>query len=247
MFLRSAQHSLTSVRVSIQPSVLALALLMQGIEAVHSEDMLEIAYHIQKHLKVTFPLFIQQLIEGRGTRTALGSLREYFPALVIIPTIKQGQEPQRGSQQFLAGVHTPHNYVNEYPNTSRGRRAGCLFLDRLGSKAFSHRLCLCKLVFCAASAAFLTFKGSTYSSGYKHAGILFAPFLFGLTHVLSDKYTGFWFKLFFVDPRTASFIPVRLHLCAVLLTHFVVLCDQLIRFQAEQTGRGLPFFNPLTL
>lgn len=119
MFLRSAvpQHSLTSVRVSIQPSVLALALLMQGIEAVHSEDMLEIAHHIQKHLKVTFALFIQQLIEGRGTRTALGSLREYFPALVIIPTIKQGQEPPLGNysrctQQILAGVHTPHNYVN---------------------------------------------------------------------------------------------------------------------------------------
>ncbi|TWW66895.1 cyclin-G2-like [Takifugu rubripes] len=35
-----------------KPSVLALALLMQGIEAVHSEDMLEIAYHIQKHLKI---------------------------------------------------------------------------------------------------------------------------------------------------------------------------------------------------
>ncbi|KAM7369370.1 hypothetical protein PAMP_013642 [Pampus punctatissimus] len=35
-----------------KPSVLALSLLRQEIEAVQSEDMLEIAYHIQRHLKI---------------------------------------------------------------------------------------------------------------------------------------------------------------------------------------------------
>ncbi|XP_063319764.1 cyclin-G2 [Pelmatolapia mariae] len=35
-----------------KPSVLALALLRQEIEAVQSEDMLEIASHIQRHLKI---------------------------------------------------------------------------------------------------------------------------------------------------------------------------------------------------
>ncbi|KAM7393312.1 hypothetical protein PAMA_008118 [Pampus argenteus] len=35
-----------------KPSVLALSLLRQEIEAVRSEDMLEIAYHIQRHLKI---------------------------------------------------------------------------------------------------------------------------------------------------------------------------------------------------
>lgn len=47
------RHSFTPcLSVSIQPSVLALSLLRQEIEAVQSEDMLEIAYHIQRHLKV---------------------------------------------------------------------------------------------------------------------------------------------------------------------------------------------------
>ncbi|XP_068429808.1 cyclin-G2 [Clinocottus analis] len=36
-----------------KPSVLALSLLRQEMEAVQSEDMLEIAYHIQRHLKIT--------------------------------------------------------------------------------------------------------------------------------------------------------------------------------------------------
>ncbi|XP_054468018.1 cyclin-G2 [Anoplopoma fimbria] len=36
-----------------KPSVLALSLLRQDIKAVQSEDMLEIAYHIQRHLKIT--------------------------------------------------------------------------------------------------------------------------------------------------------------------------------------------------
>lgn len=54
---------------SFQPSVLALALLRQEIEAVQSEDMLEITSHIQRHLKVgccqTVHDFItQQLIRG---------------------------------------------------------------------------------------------------------------------------------------------------------------------------------------
>lgn len=54
---------------SFQPSVLALALLRQEIEAVQSEDMLEITCHIQRHLKVgccqTVHDFItQQLIRG---------------------------------------------------------------------------------------------------------------------------------------------------------------------------------------
>ncbi|KAM6975514.1 cyclin-G2 [Tautogolabrus adspersus] len=35
-----------------KPSVLALSLLRQEIEAGQSEDMLEIAYHIQRHLKI---------------------------------------------------------------------------------------------------------------------------------------------------------------------------------------------------
>ncbi|KAM9841837.1 cyclin-G2 [Aulostomus maculatus] len=35
-----------------KPSVLALSLLRLEIKAVHSEDMLEIAYHIQRHLKI---------------------------------------------------------------------------------------------------------------------------------------------------------------------------------------------------
>ncbi|XP_051269507.1 cyclin-G2 [Dicentrarchus labrax] len=35
-----------------KPSVLALSLLRQEIEAVRSKDMLEIAYHIQRHLKI---------------------------------------------------------------------------------------------------------------------------------------------------------------------------------------------------
>ncbi|XP_053195783.1 cyclin-G2 [Scomber japonicus] len=35
-----------------KPSVLALSLLRQEIQAVQSEDMLEIAYHIQRHLKI---------------------------------------------------------------------------------------------------------------------------------------------------------------------------------------------------
>lgn len=39
----------------MQPSVLALALLRQGMEDARSEDMLEIAYHIQRHLKVSAP------------------------------------------------------------------------------------------------------------------------------------------------------------------------------------------------
>ena len=52
---------------SIQPSVLALSLLRQEIEAIQSEDMLEIAYHIQRHLKVNNMLLdctTQQLIQG---------------------------------------------------------------------------------------------------------------------------------------------------------------------------------------
>ncbi|KAA8584622.1 hypothetical protein FQN60_008407 [Etheostoma spectabile] len=36
-----------------KPSVLALSLLRQEIEGIQSEDMLEIAYHIQRHLKIT--------------------------------------------------------------------------------------------------------------------------------------------------------------------------------------------------
>lgn len=36
----------------MQPSVLALALLRQEIEAAQSEDMLEIVFNIQRHLKV---------------------------------------------------------------------------------------------------------------------------------------------------------------------------------------------------
>ncbi|XP_047228431.1 cyclin-G2 [Girardinichthys multiradiatus] len=35
-----------------KPSVLALALLRQGMESIRSEDMLEIAFHIQRHLKI---------------------------------------------------------------------------------------------------------------------------------------------------------------------------------------------------
>ncbi|XP_071377881.1 cyclin-G2 [Centroberyx affinis] len=35
-----------------KPSVLALSLLRQEIEAVQSEDMLEIAHHVQRHLKI---------------------------------------------------------------------------------------------------------------------------------------------------------------------------------------------------
>ncbi|XP_041825594.1 cyclin-G2 [Melanotaenia boesemani] len=35
-----------------KPSVLALSLLRQEIEAIRSADMLEIAYHIQRHLKI---------------------------------------------------------------------------------------------------------------------------------------------------------------------------------------------------
>nr|XP_057910964.1 cyclin-G2 isoform X2 [Doryrhamphus excisus] len=35
-----------------KPSVLALSLLRREIEAIHSEDMLEIARHIQRHLKI---------------------------------------------------------------------------------------------------------------------------------------------------------------------------------------------------
>ncbi|PWA15982.1 hypothetical protein CCH79_00017738 [Gambusia affinis] len=38
-------------RLSLQPSVLALALLRQEMKSLQSEDMLEIAFHIQRHLK----------------------------------------------------------------------------------------------------------------------------------------------------------------------------------------------------
>ncbi|XP_062269090.1 cyclin-G2 isoform X1 [Platichthys flesus] len=41
-----------SILFSTQPSVLALSLLRQQIVAVQSEDMLEIASHIQRHLKI---------------------------------------------------------------------------------------------------------------------------------------------------------------------------------------------------
>ncbi|KAM6987160.1 cyclin-G2 [Aplochiton taeniatus] len=36
-----------------KPSVLALSLLTQEIEATQSEDMLELAHHVQRHLKIT--------------------------------------------------------------------------------------------------------------------------------------------------------------------------------------------------
>lgn len=42
-----------SIRPPVQPSVLALALLRHEIEAAQLEDMLEIACHIQRHLKVS--------------------------------------------------------------------------------------------------------------------------------------------------------------------------------------------------
>lgn len=104
-------------------------------------------------------------------------------------------------------------------------------------------------MFCAASAALLTFRGSRYSRGYKHAGIQFAP-LFGLTHILADM-SVYLHAVFLLTPGLpVSFLfffffsKAHLHLCAVLLIHFVVLCDQLIRFQAEPTGTGLPFLTP---
>lgn len=52
------RSSLPALSLPIQPSVLALSLLRQEIEAVQSEDMLEIAYHIQRHLKVNMYDFI---------------------------------------------------------------------------------------------------------------------------------------------------------------------------------------------
>lgn len=45
----------TEPSLSPQPSVLALSLLQQEMGAVRSEDMLEIASHIQRHLKVRPP------------------------------------------------------------------------------------------------------------------------------------------------------------------------------------------------
>ncbi len=53
-------HILSFFCPSIQPSVLALSLLRQEIKALQSVDMLEIAYHIQRHLKVNSLLIIKQ-------------------------------------------------------------------------------------------------------------------------------------------------------------------------------------------
>lgn len=80
----------------------------------------------------------------------------------------------------------------------------------------------------------------------------FCPFLFGLTNFLSNMcmhvlvlHTGFWYKLVFADLRTASLFPVwrkiSWNICDVLLPHFLVLWDQLIRFQAEQTNLLTPW------
>lgn len=52
---------------SFQPSVLALALLRQEIEAVQSEDMLEIASHIQRHLKVGCCQTVHDLLHNNSS------------------------------------------------------------------------------------------------------------------------------------------------------------------------------------
>lgn len=51
----------------LQPSVLALAVLRQEMESIRSKDMLEIAFHIQRHLKVRL------LING-ASREGIGVL-----------------------------------------------------------------------------------------------------------------------------------------------------------------------------
>lgn len=60
----------------------------------------------------------------------------------------------------------------------------------------------------------------------------------------------FGYKLVFADLSDCQFIShvkekSRLNICDVPLPHFLVLWDQLIRFQAEQTNR-FTFFNLLT-
>lgn len=115
-----------------------------------------------------------------GNITAEGEVKEN-----LILTIKHEQEPLWAT---TVNAHRPE-LCKPISKHQQGEGAVCLFLGRLGSKAFSYRLCLCKRVSCAASAALLVFQGSGYSDGSEQL-------IFSLMCVCTCWFLGTnWFSL----------------------------------------------------
>uniref|UniRef100_A0A8D3BL05 Cyclin G2 n=1 Tax=Scophthalmus maximus TaxID=52904 RepID=A0A8D3BL05_SCOMX len=115
-----------------KPSVLALSLLRQEIEAVRSEDMLEIASHIQRHLKIADAELLLwservarclsdyaspecskpdhrrlQWIVSRRTAQNLHSHR----SVPELPTIPEGHVPLTQNVSMTSGVSSAPPYV----------------------------------------------------------------------------------------------------------------------------------------
>ena len=125
----------------MQPSVLALSLLRQEIEAVQLEDMLEIACQIQKHLKVN---------------TTETNKNHHWAAVDSIGSLFQGF----GLKWNLCEMTLCQIQIRQ-----QKWRVVCIFLGLLLSKTFFYLLWLCNQMSCALSAQLHTSLNACHHDG----------------------------------------------------------------------------------